>query len=203
MSSQVERLSAGSMPPSNTPAPRPISARSPAAAETAERGPARHRRAARRSHRPIRRTDTRHVAEPAQHRAGHAGPSDRHGYHAQPHAPHHFNVEGIHLYKCGVPWNSHLPGPDRPYCARHLPCHGTGETVRLTVSPDRVFDITPAGAVVSFVTPDDVSAVRTSFCNEVLLRLPRGRLPRSRLPAARRTPRCDRPTHHGRLGPGR
>lgn len=65
------------------------------------------------------------------------------------------------------PGHSHLPGPDRPYCARHLPCHGPGETVRLTTSPDRVSDITPAGAVVSIVTPDDVSAVRTSFCNEV------------------------------------
>ncbi len=81
--------------------------------------------------------------------------------------PHRFDVEGIHLYtRCAL---DTLIFPALIGRTAHVtsPCHGTGETVRLTVSPDRVFDITPAGAVVSIVTPDDLSAVRTSFCNEV------------------------------------
>jgi alkylmercury lyase len=80
---------------------------------------------------------------------------------------HRFEVDGIRLYTwCAL---DTLIFPALIGRTAHItsPCHGTGEAVRLTVSPDRVFDITPADAVVSIVTPDDVSAVRTSFCNEV------------------------------------
>jgi alkylmercury lyase len=46
-------------------------------------------------------------------------------------------------------------------------CHGTGERVRLRVTPGAVTSVDPAGSVVSIVTPSDMSAVRSSFCNHV------------------------------------
>jgi alkylmercury lyase len=46
-------------------------------------------------------------------------------------------------------------------------CHGTGEQVRLSVTPDAVTSVGPARSVVSIVTPSDMSAVRSSFCNHV------------------------------------
>ncbi|WP_265445083.1 organomercurial lyase MerB [Flexivirga meconopsidis] len=80
---------------------------------------------------------------------------------------HRFEVQGTRLYTwCAL---DTLIFPALIGRTAHVTssCHATGEPVRLTVSPDHVFDITPADAVVSIVTPDDVSAVRTSFCNEV------------------------------------
>lgn len=81
--------------------------------------------------------------------------------------PHRFEVDGTTLYTwCAL---DTLIFPALIGRTAHVTsrCHGTGEIVQLTVSPDRVLDVTPADAVVSIVTPDDVSAVRTSFCNEV------------------------------------
>lgn len=81
--------------------------------------------------------------------------------------PHRFEVEGTRLYTWCALDTLIFPGLIGRTAHVTSPCHGTGESIRLTVSPDRVFDVTPADAVVSVVTPDDVSAVRTSFCNEV------------------------------------
>ncbi|MBT2419388.1 organomercurial lyase MerB [Streptomyces sp. ISL-22] len=47
------------------------------------------------------------------------------------------------------------------------PCRATGEPVRLTVTPDGPTDVEPTTAVVSLVTPEAPSSVRTSFCNQV------------------------------------
>ncbi|ASU84092.1 alkylmercury lyase [Nocardiopsis gilva YIM 90087] len=46
------------------------------------------------------------------------------------------------------------------------PCQATGEPVRLTATPDGPTDVEPATAVVSLVTPDHATSVRTSFCNQ-------------------------------------
>lgn len=47
------------------------------------------------------------------------------------------------------------------------PCRTTGTPVRLTVQPDRITHVDPAGAVVSLVTPEQVASVRTAFCHQV------------------------------------
>jgi alkylmercury lyase len=47
------------------------------------------------------------------------------------------------------------------------PCRGTGEPIRLTVTPDGPTDVEPATAVVSVVTPDAPASVRAAFCNQV------------------------------------
>jgi len=47
------------------------------------------------------------------------------------------------------------------------PCHSTGKPVRLKVEPERIIKVEPSTAVVSIVTPDDMSAIRSEFCNEV------------------------------------
>lgn len=49
----------------------------------------------------------------------------------------------------------------------HSPCHVTGQPVILTVRPDHIEDLEPATAVVSVITPDDVSDVRAAFCSQV------------------------------------
>lgn len=48
-------------------------------------------------------------------------------------------------------------------------CPATGEAITLTVGPDGVRDLSPAGAVVSFVVPDEAFGddVLTSFCHHV------------------------------------
>ncbi|WP_026548746.1 organomercurial lyase MerB [Arthrobacter sp. Br18] len=43
----------------------------------------------------------------------------------------------------------------------------TGTPVRVTAGPAGVTGVEPAGAVVSLVNPDDMSSVRSSFCNQV------------------------------------
>ncbi|MBN9629881.1 MAG: organomercurial lyase MerB [Actinobacteria bacterium] len=43
----------------------------------------------------------------------------------------------------------------------------TGDVIRLTVDPDGVRHIDPPNAVVSIVTPEDMSSVRSAFCNQV------------------------------------
>ncbi len=81
--------------------------------------------------------------------------------------PHRFEVDGTHLFTwCAL---DTLIFPALIGRTAHVssPCHATGVPVRLTVNPDGVCDVTPSTAVVSIVTPDDVSAIRTSFCNEV------------------------------------
>jgi len=46
------------------------------------------------------------------------------------------------------------------------PCRGTGQPVRLTVTPDGITTVTPATAVVSVVIPAAPTSVRDSFCNQ-------------------------------------
>lgn len=47
------------------------------------------------------------------------------------------------------------------------PCHTTGELVRLSVDESGVTGLDPQTAVVSLVDPEDLTSVRSAFCNEV------------------------------------
>jgi alkylmercury lyase len=80
---------------------------------------------------------------------------------------HSFEVEGKQLYAwCAL---DTLMFPELIGRTVHIesPCYSIGEPIRLTVEPDRVVRLEPSTAVVSIVTPDDMSSVRSSFCNEV------------------------------------
>ncbi|MDQ6754035.1 MAG: organomercurial lyase, partial [Actinomycetota bacterium] len=46
-------------------------------------------------------------------------------------------------------------------------CHATGVPVRLSVGASGVTDVEPATAVVSLVNPEDMTSVRSAFCNQV------------------------------------
>lgn len=81
--------------------------------------------------------------------------------------PHRFEVDGKQLYAwCAL---DTLMFPELIGRTVHIesPCHGTDKPVRLTVEPDRVVNVEPSTSVVSIVTPDDMSSVRSVFCNEV------------------------------------
>ncbi|MGE7225812.1 organomercurial lyase MerB (plasmid) [Paenibacillus urinalis] len=81
--------------------------------------------------------------------------------------PHSFKVDRKKLYAwCAL---DTLMFPALIGRSVHIesPCHGTGKPVRLTVEPEHVVSVEPSTAVVSIVTPDDMSAVRSAFCNEV------------------------------------
>ena len=47
------------------------------------------------------------------------------------------------------------------------PCRTTGELVRLNVDESGVTGLEPEGAVVSLVDPQDLTSVRSAFCNQV------------------------------------
>lgn len=81
--------------------------------------------------------------------------------------PHRFEVDGKQLYAwCAL---DTLLFPEFIGRTVHIesPCHKTGKPIRLTVEPDLVVSVKPSTAVVSIVTPDEMSSVRSSFCNEV------------------------------------
>ena len=81
--------------------------------------------------------------------------------------PHHFTVDGKQLYAwCALDTLIFPTLIHRSVQIESL-CHGTGKSIRLTVEPDRVVSVEPSSAVVSIVTPDDMSMVRSAFCNEV------------------------------------
>lgn len=81
--------------------------------------------------------------------------------------PHHFEVDGKQLYTwCAL---DTLIFPELIGRTVHVesPCYSTGKPIKLTVEPDRVVSLEPSTAVVSIVTPEDMSSVRTSFCDQV------------------------------------
>ncbi len=81
--------------------------------------------------------------------------------------PHHFEVGGLQLYTwCALDTLIFPVVLGKP--ARVIsPCHTTGTPVRLTVEPDKVTGVQPATAVLSIVTPDDVTSIRSAFCGQV------------------------------------
>jgi alkylmercury lyase len=81
--------------------------------------------------------------------------------------PHHFDVDGQQLYTwCALDTLIFPAILDRPATVVSH-CHTTGLPVRLTVEPDKISNTEPATAVVSLVTPDTCTSIRTAFCTQV------------------------------------
>lgn len=81
--------------------------------------------------------------------------------------PHRFTVGDQQLYTwCALDTLLFPAVLGRP-AEVESPCHATGTPVRLTVEPNGVAGVEPAGAVVSLVTPGQCSSVRSDFCNQV------------------------------------
>ncbi len=81
--------------------------------------------------------------------------------------PHRFVVDGQHLYTWCALDALMFPVVLGKTAQVESPCRGTGTPVRLSVVPGGVTRVDPAGSVVSIVTPSNVSAIRSSFCNHV------------------------------------
>ncbi|WP_216207065.1 organomercurial lyase MerB [Amycolatopsis aidingensis] len=81
--------------------------------------------------------------------------------------PHQFEIDGHVLYTwCAMDtliYPRLLAQPARVTS----PCHATGTPIRLTVDGTGVTSVDPGTAVVSLVTPDDLTSVRTAFCHHV------------------------------------
>ncbi|WP_369699948.1 organomercurial lyase MerB [Alicyclobacillus sendaiensis] len=81
--------------------------------------------------------------------------------------PHRFWVEEKQLYTWCALDTLMFPQLIGRTAYIESPCHSSGTPVRLTVEPERIVSVVPSWAVVSIVTPDDMSSVRSAFCNEV------------------------------------
>ena len=81
--------------------------------------------------------------------------------------PHRFEVDGKQMYAwCAL---DTLMIPELIGCTANIesPCRNTGKPIRLTVEPGRVVSVEPSTSVVSIVAPNDMSSIRSAFCNEV------------------------------------
>ena len=84
--------------------------------------------------------------------------------------PHHFQVGGHELYTWCALDALFLPAVLGQAARVESACAVTGENIRLTVMPDGVDSLEPAGALVSIVIPQASEAccsVRGAFCNQV------------------------------------
>jgi alkylmercury lyase len=81
--------------------------------------------------------------------------------------PHHIEMDGTPLYTwCALDtliFPTILGRPARIESA----CQATGVPMQLTVDAAGVASVVPGTAVVSLVNPEDMSAVRSAFCNQV------------------------------------
>ena len=80
---------------------------------------------------------------------------------------HRFEVAGRPMYTwCAL--DTLIFPPILGLAARvQSPCRTTGELVRLNVDESGVTGLEPEGAVVSLVDPQDLTSVRSAFCNQV------------------------------------
>ncbi len=81
--------------------------------------------------------------------------------------PHRFIVDGRDLYTWCALDTLIFPALLDKRAHVQSPCPGTGEPVKVDVDPDQVTSVQPPTSVVSIVTPNEVSAIRSSFCNHV------------------------------------
>lgn len=81
--------------------------------------------------------------------------------------PHIFEIDGRQLYTwCALDALMFPALIGRPARVTS-PCASTGAPIRLTVTPEGVSNLDPAGAVISLVLPDASADVRGSFCVKV------------------------------------
>ncbi len=80
---------------------------------------------------------------------------------------HHLNLGGKQLYTWCALDTLIFPTVLGQPANITSPCHATGQPIQLTVEPRAVTRIEPASAVVSILTPDDLTSIRSSFCNQV------------------------------------
>lgn len=81
--------------------------------------------------------------------------------------PHRFTVDGQELYTWCALDTLIFPALLERGARVESVSAATGQPVRLTVEPDGVTGVDPATAVVSVINPDDVTSIRSSFCNQV------------------------------------
>lgn len=81
--------------------------------------------------------------------------------------PHRFEADGEQLYtRCALD-TLVFPALLGVQARIESSCRGTGTPVQVSVGPAGVTRVEPATAVVSLVSPADLSAVRSAFCNQV------------------------------------
>lgn len=81
--------------------------------------------------------------------------------------PHRFTVDGRTLYTWCALDTLIFPAVLGRTAHVESSCHATAAPVRLTVTPTGVTAIEHSTAVVSIVTPDEMTSLRASFCNHV------------------------------------
>ncbi|MGD9893104.1 MAG: organomercurial lyase [Dehalococcoidia bacterium] len=88
--------------------------------------------------------------------------------------PHRFAVNGVQLWSWCAVATLVLPALLQQTATIESPSPVSGEPIRLTVSPDRVEDVSPPGAAVSMVIVDpdtadtsSVEATRNTSCNHI------------------------------------
>jgi alkylmercury lyase len=79
---------------------------------------------------------------------------------------HKFNIDGKQLYTWCALDTLFMPAVIGRPARVESPCAATGIPVRLTVDPaEGISALDPSTAVVSLVTPEQMSSVRAAFCN--------------------------------------
>ncbi|MGY2746093.1 organomercurial lyase MerB [Arthrobacter sp. UYCu723] len=81
--------------------------------------------------------------------------------------PHRLELAGEQLYTWCAPDTLIFPALLGTTARIESTCHATGVPVRLSVGASGVTGVEPATAVVSLVNPEDMSSVRSAFCNQV------------------------------------
>ena len=89
-----------------------------------------------------------------------------HGLTLRP-TPHRFTVDGQELYTWCALDTLMFPTLLGRAARVESTSAGSGDPIRLTVEPDGITNVEPATAVVSVINPDDLSSIRSSFCNQV------------------------------------
>lgn len=80
---------------------------------------------------------------------------------------HRFEVNGEQLYTWCALDTLIIPTLLKTSARIESVHRATGTPVQVSVGPAGVTGVEPAGAVVSLVNPEDISSVRSSFCNQV------------------------------------
>jgi alkylmercury lyase len=79
---------------------------------------------------------------------------------------HKFNIDGKQLYTWCALDALFMPAVIGRPASVESPCAATGIPIQLAVDPtEGVSSLDPSSAVVSLITPEQMSSVRTAFCN--------------------------------------